>query len=142
MASLPQNNNFQYQQTYQALYVTGNMDIQYRLANSTGATYQPGLLMCLYTAGPSVGLAGDYLSTGTNGQNVCIGVFDDQNYPFTTNGTATTQQAALVRVAGQGQGLIAAALSATGGSGDITTGMTSLDARLITAPNGNFWYWP
>lgn len=135
MASIPFNNNFQYLQTYVGLYVVGNMCYVVPFVDSTGAPYQPGLLVAAYTSGPNAGSFGDYASAGSNGQATCVGVLVDQNIPYGTDGGFL----ALVRFAGP-IGFQASKLSATGGSGDITTGMGQIGARYI-APLA-MWYLP
>lgn len=147
MTSSVQNNNFQFIQTYSALTYAGGPFITVPLVNSTGANYQPGLLMAKYTAGGNAGYYGDYVAAGTNGQQTCIGVFADDNYPIGTNGTAASlgNPLALIQVFGLGTRFKANLITATT-PGDIPTGMAAIGARLVTVfpvttGSPGTWYW-
>jgi hypothetical protein len=63
-------------------------------ASTGGVVYQSGTLLAQYTAGPSIGLFVNYDSvSGTNGQNVFVGVLYDD---LIVNGTTVTGQVQII----------------------------------------------
>lgn len=139
-------NNFVLQQTYKKLHLYGNKAVAGVLATPTYAplsdypsnlTYVKGQLMAVYTAGPNIGQYVGYDSTGTNGQNVCVGYIDDDRIPWTYPGVDKIR--ALIRF---GDDMVFDAQLVAKTAGDIVTGMEALGGRKYTIAGDIIWYVP
>ena len=142
----PVNNDFILQQTYKKLYLYGNKDVAGTLSAPTYApdpnyplnlTYVKGQLMALYTSGDNIGQYVGYDSTGTNGQNICVGWIDDDRIPYTYPGVGKLR--GLIKF---GDAMVFDAQLVAKTAGDIVTGMQALGGRKYTIAGEIIWYVP
>lgn len=149
----PVVDNFANVQTYKALYRFGNNDVAGNLAPPTYApnpaypavlNYVKGQLIALYTSGPNVGYYVSYDSTGTNGQNVCVGWIDDDRLPWIYPGINQIGSRALIRYGSRPYNMVMNNALVAKTTADIATGMAQLGAKLINdSPTGEtYWYIP
>lgn len=128
----PINDNFVLIQTYAAVFLQGNPQVNGTLAPPTGGfIYTVGAVMSVYTAGPNIGQYVNFVSTGTNGQEVAIGICADDNLTFNqmNNGTGIM----LVRYGfSQLNANLVTCLTPT----DVPIAMAQLGARLIPDVSG------
>jgi hypothetical protein len=138
----PQNDNFQFTQTYQALFIQGPIAADVALAASNNATnpgtdfpYKAGVIMAVYTGGPNVGLYVNYDAAGANGQQTPVGVLTDQNVPYTTDAVASAT------ITFANAGFQVAGLTSC--SSDVATAMVAIGGKLIpNSGSGNFYWVP
>lgn len=138
----PSNNLNQWSRNYYPAMFLGNISIaqflNVKLAPATnGLVYNAGTILAQYTSGPNAGLYVNYLTGGSNGQNVMVGVLSDNRVPanYTTPGANDRLQ----MVYGSCNLFLSYLYTPLGTANDVLVALATMNARVY---NSTFAYLP
>lgn len=138
----PSNNLNQWSRNYNPALFLGNISIaqflNVQLAPATdGLVYNAGTILARYTSGPNVGKYVNYVTGGTNGQDVMVGVLSDNRVP--TNYTTPAANDRLQMVYGGANIFLQYLYTPLGTSADVLVALATMGARTY---NSTFAYLP